>query len=326
MANKRKLTKLTSLSGIIIILFLVPLFIKGPYQLHMLIMAGIAIILASSVRLISSAGLLSLAHGGMMAIGAYTSALLVMKLGISSWAALLLAGITAGLFALLIGYPFVRLKGLYFALTTVFLNEVINLIIAQWKNLTGGSMGIISIPRPNPIVIPGLLNIDFSSKVDFYYFILILTLVVLLILYAFEHSRIGLTWRSIGQAPVVAESIGINVARFQVMSFSIGCFFAGIAGAFYSHYITALTPSSFNMFWSIYIVIYMTVGGMGSFAGPIIGAFLLTLLPESASFLKEYQPYVFAGVLILATFLLPDGLISLPERLKKLFGKRRIHA
>jgi branched-chain amino acid transport system permease protein len=324
--NKRKLTKLSSLSAIIIILFLVPLFIKGPYQLHMLIMAGVAIILASSVRLISSAGLLSLAHGGMMAIGAYTSALLVMKLGISSWAALLLAGIAAGLFALLIGYPFVRLKGLYFALTTVFLNEVINLIIAQWKNLTGGSMGIVAIPRPNPIVIPGLLNIDFSSKVDYYYFILILALVILVILYAFEHSRIGLTWFSIGQAPTVAESIGINVARYQVINFAIGCFFAGIAGAFYSHYITALTPTSFNMFWSIYIVIYMTVGGMGSFLGPIIGAFLLTLLPESASVLKEYQPYVFAGVLILATFFLPDGLISLPARLKKLFGKKRVNA
>jgi branched-chain amino acid transport system permease protein len=292
----------------------------------MLIMAGVAIILASSVRLISSAGLLSLAHGGMMAIGAYTSALLVMKLGISSWAALFLAGIAAGLFALLIGYPFVRLKGLYFALTTVFLNEVINLIIAQWKNLTGGSMGIIAIPHPNPIVIPGLLNIDFSSKVDFYYFILVLTLVVLVILYALEHSRIGLTWFSIGQAPTVAESIGINVARYQVINFAIGCFFAGIAGAFYSHYITALTPTSFNMFWSIYIVIYMTVGGMGSFLGPIIGAFLLTILPESASVLKEYQPYVFAGVLILATFFLPDGLISLPARLKKLFRKRRVNA
>jgi branched-chain amino acid transport system permease protein len=292
----------------------------------MLIMAGVAIILASSVRLISSSGLLSLAHGGMMAIGAYTSALLVMKLGISSWVSLLAAGVAAGLFALVIGYPFVRLKGLYFALTTVFLNEVINLIISQWKSLTGGTSGIISIPHPDPIVIPGLITIDFSSKVDFYYFILVLTLVILLILYAFEHSRIGQTWRSIGQAPAVAESIGINVPRYQVMGFVIGCFFAGVTGAFYSHYITALTPSSFNMFWSIYIVIYMTVGGMGSFAGPIIGAFLLTLLPETASVLKEYQPYVFAGVLILVTFLLPDGLVSLPGRVKAFIKKRRGHA
>lgn len=326
MHNKTKITKLSSLGAVIVILFLVPLFVTGPYQLHILIMAGVAIILASSVRLISSSGLLSLAHGGMMAIGAYTSALLVMKLGISSWLSLLVAGIAAGLFAFLIGHPFVRLKGLYFALTTVFLNEVINLIIAQWKGLTGGTAGIVSIPHPDPIVIPGLLNMDFSSKVDFYYLILVLTLVILLILYAFEHSRIGLTWRSIGQSPVVAESVGINVPRFQVLSFAIGCFFAGIAGAFYSHYITALTPTSFNMFWSIYIVIYMTVGGMGSFLGPIIGAFLLTLLPETVSVLKEYQPYVFAGVLILVTFLLPDGLVSLPERIKNLIRKRRGHA
>ncbi|MFO7773754.1 MAG: branched-chain amino acid ABC transporter permease [Dehalococcoidia bacterium] len=316
--NSRKWAKPLSYTVLVVFLFLIPLFITGPYQLHILIMAGIGIILASSVRLVVTSGLLSLAHGGMMAIGAYTAALLVMKLELSSWAALVLAGVAAANIALLVGYPFVRLKGMYFALVTVFLGEVIRLIAEQWRSLTGGTVGIFNIPRPDPIAIPGLLNMDFASKVDFYYFMLVLMLVILFILYALEHSRIGLTWFSIAQADFLAESVGVNTARYQVLAFTIGAFFAGIAGAFYSQYIGAINPRAFGFFWSVYIVIYMIVGGMKSFAGPIIGALVLTYLPESARVLKEFQPFVFAGILMLVIFLLPDGLVSLPQRLRKL--------
>lgn len=324
--SRRKWAKPLSYSALIILLFLIPLFVTGPYQLHILIMAGISIILASSLRLIATSGQLSLGHGGMMAIGAYTSALLVMKLGLSSWAALVVAGLAAGLIALLVGYPFVRIRGIYFALVTIFLAEVIRLIAEQWRSLTGGTSGIINIPRPDPIVIPGLLNIDFASKVDFYYFVLVLMLVTLLILYAIEHSRTGLTWFSIQQADFLAESVGVNTARFKALAFSIGCFFAGIAGAFYSQYIAAITPSAFGFFFAIYIVVYMIVGGMGRFSGPIIGALILTLVPESVRALKEYQPFVFAGVLMLIIFFLPEGLVGLPQRLRKLVRERLSHA
>lgn len=324
--SRRKPVKLISYSALIVFLFLIPLFIKGPYQLHILIMAGIAVILASSLRLVVTSGLLSLAHGGMMAVGAYTSALLIMKLGLSSWAALVLAGLAAGAIALLVGYPFVRIKGVYFALVTVFLAEVIRLITEQWRSLTGGSMGIINIPRPDPIVIPGLLNMDFASKVDFYYFMLVLVLLILSILYAIERSRTSLTWFSIAQADFLAESVGVNTARFQVLAFTIGCFFAGITGAFYSQYVAAITPGAFGFFWSIYIVIFMIVGGMGSFSGPIIGALILTFIPESARVLKEFQPYVFAGALMLIIFFLPEGIVSLPQRLRKLVRERFSHA
>jgi len=324
--SRRKLVKPLSFGALIILLFLIPLFVKGPYQLHVLIMAGIAVILATSLRLIFNSGELSLAHGGMMAIGAYTSALLVMKLGLLSWAALVGAGVVAGVLALLVGYPFVRLHGIYFSLVTVFLAEVIRLITEEWGSLTGGYMGIINIPKPDPIVIPGLLNIDFASKVDFYYFILVLTLVTLLILYALERSRITLTWFSIQQADFLAESIGVNTARFKVLAFSIGCFFAGIAGGFYSQYVAAITPSAFGFVYTVFCVVYMIVGGRRSFYGPIIGAVILTFLPEVARVLKEYQPFVFAGVLMLVIFFLPEGVISLPQRLRKLCEKRFGHA
>jgi len=310
----------------VIMLFLIPLFIKGPYILHILILVGINIILASSLRLIHTSGQLSLGHGGMMLIGAYTSTLLVMKLGLSSWAALVLAGFAAAGLAFLVGFPFVRLKGIYFAMITLFLAAIIILNAEQWRGLTGGSSGITNIPRPDPIVIPGLLNMNFASKPDFYYFILVLTLATLVILYAIEHSRIGLTWLSIQQNDSLAESIGVNTAALKVLGFSIGCFFAGIAGAFYSQYMSVVNPGTFGFGLAIYVVAYMIVGGVRRFSGPILGAFLLTLLPEFFAGLERYQPFVFVAILMLIIFFLPDGLIDLPRRLKRLPTRRSIHA
>jgi len=318
MSRRVRLIKPLSYGALIAALFLIPLVIKGPYTLHILIWTGISIILACSLRLILISGQLSLAHGGMMSLGAYTSALLVMKLGLSSWATLLLAGLAAAGLALLIGFPFVKLRGIYFAMVTIFLSQMIILTTEQWRSLTGGGVGILNIPRPDPIVIPGLLNMDFGSKVDFYYFILVLTLVTLLVLYAIEHSRIGLTWLSIQQADFLAESIGINTAKFKVLAFAIGCFFAGVVGGFYSHYIGVVTPRSFDFPFAVYAMVYMVAGGMGRFSGPILGALVLTLIPEFVRGLKEFQPFVFAGVLMVIIFFLPEGLVGLPERLRKL--------
>jgi len=313
--NRRKAIPLVSCTALVVFLFLVPLFITGQYQLHVLIMAGIAVVLTSSLRLIFNSGQLSLGHGGVMTLGAYTSALLTTKLGLSTWAALGAGAAAGGLFALLVGYPFVRLKGIYFSLVTVFMAEAIRLTGEQWKSLTGGSLGISNIPVPDPIRIPGLFNISFTSKVEFYYLTLVLVLFSLLVFYALERSRIGLTWFSVRESDFLAESVGIDTASSKVLAFCIGSLFAGLAGALYSQYNAVITPSAFGFVYSVYVLIYMIVGGAQSFAGPIIGAVILTFLPESARALKAYQPYIFAGVVILVMFFLPGGIVSLPRRI-----------
>ena len=141
------------ISALIIVLFLLPLAVTGPYQLHVLIMMGIAVMLSSSLRLIFNSGQLSLGHGGMMTFGAYTTALLITKLGLSTWLALAAGAAAGALLALLVGYPFMRLKGIYFSLVTVFLAEVVRLVAEQWRSLTSGSMGISNIPPPDAIAI-----------------------------------------------------------------------------------------------------------------------------------------------------------------------------
>lgn len=326
MKDKKTLISILSYGVLIALMFFLPFFISGPYVTHILIMIAINITLASSLRLINLSGQMSLAHGGMMTIGAYTSTLLVTKLGFSSWLALLLAGLFASVIACLVGFPFVRIKGVYFALCSIFLSEIIILIVEQWRSLTKGSSGIYNIPRPDPIVIPGILKINFTSGVNFYYLMLVIMLVSLIILYAIEHSRIGLTFRGIQQSASLAESVGIHTAGYKVLAFSIGCFFPGIAGGFYSQYMSAITPTAFGFLFAIYILIYMIFGGAGRFIGPIIGALILTVLPQVMRPLKEFQPFFFAAVLMLIIFFMPEGIIGLPKRSKKvvsmLFGKR----
>lgn len=316
MSKRARSVKSISYAVLILLLFSIPLFVKGAYFLHILIMAGIAVILTSSLRTIATTGQISLAHAGFMAIGAYTSALLVMKFNFSFWVTLPLGGIAAALLALLVGYPFVRVKRVYFAMLTLFLGEVIRLILVEWRGMTGGTTGLWSIPRPNPIVIPGLLSITFDTKVSFYYLALVLVLVSLLLLYRIGSSRVGRTLLAIQQCDFLAESVGVNIANFKVLAWCMGCFFAGIAGSFYAHFVGALSPSSFTVMQAIYIVVYMVVGGMKKFSGPIIGAFILTLVPEVFRGLKEYQPFIFVGILLVIIFLLPDGLVSLREAVK----------
>ncbi len=319
--SKEKRVSLFVYGIVIVFMFFVPAVIKGPYFTHVLILAVINIILASSLRLISLSGEMSLAHSGMMTIGAYTSTLLVIRLGFSSWAALPLAGVAAAVIACLVGFPFSRLKGIYFAMVTIFLSEMVSLTAEQWRGLTGGSSGLYNIPRPDPIIIPGILNITFSSKVSFYYLICIIMLISLLILFAIEHSRIGITLNGIRQADSLAESVGINCMGYKVLGFTIGCFFAGITGGFYAQYISTINPTTFGFLFTIYVLIYMVVGGTRRFIGPIIGAFIFSLLPEVLRPLKEFQPYFFAGSLMLIIFFMPEGLVGLPKRLILLYGR-----
>jgi branched-chain amino acid transport system permease protein len=314
--HKRSIVSLSSYAILFILVILLPSLMPGPYVIHVLILTVINIILATSLRLINLSGEMSLAHGGMMTIGAYTSTLLVMKAGCSSWAALFLSGLVPAVIAFAIGFPFTRLKGIYFAMVTIFVSEMVVLTAEQWRSLTGGSSGIYNIPKPDPIVLPGILNLTFSSRLSFYYLALALMLISLFILYAIENSRFGLTLRGIQQSDSLAESVGIYTTWFKVLAFSIGCFFPGLIGGFYSQYIATIGPSTFGFLFTIYVIIYMVVGGQRRFSGPILGAFILSILPEVLRPLKEFQTFFFAGVLMLIIFFMPEGLVGLPGRFR----------
>lgn len=321
--TKRELSKTVSYTGLIILLFLGPLFM-GTYHIHLAMLVLMYIILTSSLRTIYISGQLSLGHAAFMGIGAYTSAILALRLGWTPWGTIPLGGLAAMTAAILIGYPLSRLRAIYFSMASLFFGIMITALIGVFPELTGHVAGLGGIPHLDAITIPGLLHIDFAaSKVPYYYFFLVLTLLTLLILYRIEQSRVGMTLKAVAQSHLAASSIGINEGAARTLALAIGCFFAGIAGAGYAHYTTFLSPATFALMPSIYLVIYLLVGGRGSFAGPIIGTAVLFLIPFIMGGFKGYAPFFLAGALIVVIFLIPQGIVSLPDQTKLWIRKLR---
>jgi branched-chain amino acid transport system permease protein len=309
---------LISALALLVLLVLVPAAIfSNPYWIHVLILCILNIGMAASVRLIFLAGEINSCHAAFMAIGAYTSALLVKKIGFSFWLGLPMGGVAAAVIGLSIAYATLRAKGIYFILTTLAFGEVVRLIISNWT-LLGAVNGFPNIPRPNPI-----LGIQFTGHAPYYYLVFLLTLITLGICHRIEKSRYGLILRSIAQAPPITESIGINIMSYKVLAFVIGCFFAGMFGSFYAHYTTIIHPDMFTLWQSIMFLIYFQVGGVGSIWGAIMGGGFLTIAAEFLRETKHLELVSFGVLLILIVLFMPEGLISLPSRLRGLLSWRK---
>jgi branched-chain amino acid transport system permease protein len=307
-----KFTKPAVYAGLVVILALLPLFLKAPYYLHIFIMAFIFISATVSLRTIFISGQISLAHAAFMAIGGYTSAVLAKDLGWTPWVCMPLGALMAMGIGALIGYIFARLRALLFAMLTLLFGIVILEVSSVAGKWTMGYSGLTGIPA-----------LFIGSKVPYYYFFLGVTVLSLLALYRFEFSRIGVTLKAVAQSNLVASSVGINETGSRVLAMSVGCFFVGLIGAGYAHYTLVLSHASFSLLQSIYLTMYMIVGGVGSFAGPIIGAAILIIIPELFRGLKEFSPFIFAGILLIMVYAVPGGLVSLPRLVMSRFRRRK---
>jgi branched-chain amino acid transport system permease protein len=319
----RRLTKPTVYAILIILLFLLPLLVTRPYYLHIFIVALLYIIVVSSLRTIALSGQVSVAHAAFMGIGGYFSGVVSKELGLTPWLTIPLGGLAAMIIAVLIGYPFTRVRAIYFSMVSLFGGIAIVNIIRVAQKWTGAA-GLAGIPPLSPINIPGLINITFlGQKLPYYYFTLVLTLASLLVLYRIEHCRIGMTWRAIAQSYLEASSVGINEAGSRVLALAIGCFFAGIAGASYAHYNLVLTPTTFGFLPSIFLVMYMLVGGRDRFGGPIIGTAILVMVPELFRGLKEFAPLILGAIMVIVVFLMPQGIAGLFDQIGAKYGEVR---
>jgi branched-chain amino acid transport system permease protein len=307
----------------VIVAVLIPLIIRdNNYFLSVFILCVINVILASSLRTIATTGQLCVGVMAFSGIGGYTSALLMMKVGLPIWATLPLAGLMSMAIAALIAYPSVRITGFYFAMMTLFFVQIVQLVLTEWRGLTGGSTGIVNIPSIGTLSI-FRWQIDFSHFLPYSYFVIFIAIISLLLLYRIDRSHFGTFFSSIEQDEAVSKSVGINTVGFKVASFCIGSFFAGVAGCLYAHDLKVLVPDSFGLFPSIYIVIDMVAGGRKSFVGPIIGAVILTVLPQVFSSFAAYQPFIYVIALYLVLYLMPGGLVDLPVLIKSAFFNRR---
>ena len=309
---RRRTGTLVILAALVLLLLLLP-HIGGDYYVHVFALVFTNVILAASLRPSLTCGQLNIGHSAFMSIGAYTSALLAKRLDVPFEVALLCGALLAAAVGLAIGYPSLRLRGVYFAMVTVAFVEVIRLIAQIWVSLTRGMSGLSAIPKPS------IMGTTLATKTSQYYLALFLMLVVLLVLYKLESSRLGLIWKSIGMADHLAQSLGVNIANHKLLAFMLGCFFAGVAGAFYAHFIRFLFPPEFGFLMATNILVYNFVGGRGHFAGPIVGATFLSLLSEPFRG-SPYETIFFSIAMLLTILILPGGLITLPE---KLAGLRR---
>ena len=312
--------KIIVYSAVIILLLMMPMVLQNPRWFHLVITVGIYILLAGGLRLVIDVGQLSTAHAGFMGIGAYSSTILSMKLGLSFWIALPLSGMIGGIMAILIGVPLLRLKGPYFFVITLAFGEILRMTFISWQDLFGGAVGISGIPLPDPIKAFGL-NLEFSShSVHFYYLLLILLLPSFYVFYRLEKSRFALVWSAIREYDSLAQSFGINLMYYKVMAFFIACVLAGLTGSFYAHYMSYISPGSFTLNESLLLVIMVVLGGTESIFGVIIGVILLTLISELGRAAVQFQPMIYGASLLLILLFVPGGLWDLRKPLLRKFS------
>jgi branched-chain amino acid transport system permease protein len=311
--NRNSIVKYGLIILLVIIVALIPLMTDSSYILHLLIITFIYIVAAVSLRTITISGQFPLAHGAFMGVGAYLSAMAAKWLGWPPFLCLIPAALATMGLGMLIGFPFARLRSLYYAIGSLFFGIGIIYIINAGGVWTGGYSGFTGIAA----LFPG------AGKVPYYYFFLGLTLVSTIALWRFEVSNIGTILKAVAQSHLVASSVGINEGWYRILVLGVGCFFVGLAGAGYAHYNLVLSPQSFNFMATLWLTMYVLIGGIGSFAGPIIGTLVLFLLPQFARDLKSFTPYLSAVLLLIVIFLMPRGLVSLPGMVKSWYLKRK---
>ncbi len=281
------------------------------YIINLLILIGIFSILAISLNLaMGFTGLLNIGHIAFYGIGAYTSALLALSLGVPFWIGLVAGGLLAAFFGLILAIPTIKLRGDYLALATLAFAIIMESIFRNWISLTRGPLGLPGIPKP---VFFGLTLSGFSYLILVFVFVIITYLFITRL----TKSPFGRVLKAIREDELVAKSLGKNTLKFKTIALVISAFFAGIAGSLYAHYITFIDPSTFSILESILVIAMIIIGGLASVPGAVVGAFIVLLIPEVLRFLPipsyaigAVRQILFALILVILLIKRPQGILG----------------
>lgn len=303
-------------SGLLLAAAVVAAFVYAPnmfggYWVNILTLLLLNVTVVSGLNLVTGyAGLFSFAQAAFYAIGAYTTAILTRDLGTSFWINLPLAMLVTGAFGALLALPALRLKGHFLAIVTIAFQTIIYLVLSQWNDFTGGQSGL-SILEPVEFFGVRLFRIQ-----HYFYLALALAVLVLIVIWLVVHSRLGREWMAIRDDETLARAVGIPTTRAKLTAFAASAAVAGMSGVVYAHMMRGVTPDDFTIWLSASFVAMMIVGGKGTFLGPILGAALLTIIPEFLGDFAEYKMFLFGIVLVVAATILPNGLVGLWRRLR----------
>jgi branched-chain amino acid transport system permease protein len=297
------------IAAVALALLLAPQFLKN-YGVYLLTYWLVFIIAIMGLNLtVGYAGQKSLGHAAFFGIGAYTSAIL-MKAGVSFWLGLPAAALICFSVGLILGFPALRVQTIYLAFATLGFNSAIWLVMRNEEWLTGGTFGINNIARPS------LLGLSLEGNRAYFYFTLGVALLMAALLWGLLRSPWGKAFKALRDNPIRAESLGVDIRNYTLLSFAIGAAYAGVAGVLFASLVQFIEPAPFTVGSSIMMYLMVVVGGPGYFLGPVVGAAVGVLLPEWLRFAQAWYLFVFGLAVVLMMIWLPDGLLSIPDRLR----------
>lgn len=288
-----------------IILFSIPEIVPNDYIFRIIISVIIDIPLALSQNLITGfAGMLALGQAAFYGLGAYTSALLVMHLGLPWPVALLAAGLVACVFGILLSFPCLRVGSDYLTLMTIGFGQIFYIVALNWMELTRGPMGLPAVPSPEigPIV--------FNNPNTIYFLYLFISAICYLFMYRLTHSHVGRALIAIRDNETAAAAMGINVSYYKVLTFAFASFWAGISGSMLAHFLNFVGPMTFTLNESLLHMQMAILGGLGSLPGSILGAAILVSLPQLFKPIYEYQILLNGLMMVVLLIWRPQGIMG----------------
>ena len=302
---------------LLVLVALAPLLVEGTYFRYLGIIVFIYGIVAVGLNILAGyAGQFSLGHAALMAMGAYTTAILSKALapmpffaatGLHIWLGIVLGTCVAAGFGALLAFPALRVRGPYLAMVTIAFGWVIFKILQEWVSVTGGDLGLASIPKAQ--IGPWQLGTQ-----EYYYVVLAMFALALVLQRRIVESPFGMRLRAMKHSEIGIASVGINVYRLKVTVFIVSAAFAGFGGALFAHQQNYVSPDNFQFFSSVFFLLAILFGGAGTLSGPVIGAAVLTLLPEFLHDFDKYRLIVYGSFILLTLYFLPSGVMGMFRR------------
>jgi len=282
-----------------------------------MVFAGIYCLITIGLSLLMGyAGQISIGHAAFFGIGAYISAILTVRYGLNPWPCMLIGMIVTAAVAILVGAPSLKLKGHYLAMATLAFGIIIYIIFNEEVEWTGGPDGMPGIPGLS------LFGFEFDSVVRYFYLVWGFVFAAFIFTINVIQSGTGRALRAIHASEPAASAMGVDVSRFKIMVFVYSAILASLAGSLYAHYLNFINPSTFDLFFSIKLLIMIALGGMHNIWGAIIGAGLITFLSyEWLYYFEELEVIVYGAILLIVTIFLPHGLVGVPGIIRSWFRR-----
>jgi branched-chain amino acid transport system permease protein len=296
-----------------------PLLVRGDYYLSILVFMGLnSLIVMGLSMLMGYAGQISLGHAAFYGIGAYCTGVLTTHFGYSIYPAFLAGILLSVLVAIIVGIPALRLKGHYLAVATLGIGEIVFIIFNELIEFTGGPSGLSNIPGIH------LGNFQFNSSFRFYYLVWGINLLALFFSLNIIHSRVGRALRSMHGSETAASAMGVNLSLLKIQVFVLSAVFASIAGSLYAHFVSFISPNNFGLMVSIMFLMMGVIGGIHNIWGALLGASLLTFLPEYLRVFNQYDILIYGAILLAILLFMPQGLLEgTPILIRKFFRQRK---